>query len=110
MNNVSNPVTSYVAALIGQYRTPLAIVGASAIDGEGVSEALLTAAQVYSAMIQHADRTVVLADNTKFANRSLQIILNWDADKTIVTDRAPEQSLRDEIEGKGAQILIAKRG
>ena len=33
-------------------------------DAEGVSEALLDAAQVYAAMIQNADATLVLADTS----------------------------------------------
>ncbi|MGY9011241.1 MAG: DeoR/GlpR family DNA-binding transcription regulator, partial [Rhodobacterales bacterium] len=57
---------------IAQFRTKLAVVGASGVDPNGVSEALLNIAPVYSAMIRNADETVVLADASKFGTRSLQ--------------------------------------
>jgi DeoR/GlpR family transcriptional regulator of sugar metabolism len=91
---------------IGQFRTPLAVVGASALDGEGVSEALLHAAQVYSAMTEAANETLVLADSSKFGDRSLQQILQWRPGMCLVTERAPEPELAEKLRGAGAELLV----
>lgn len=95
---------------IGQFRTPLAVMGASALDGEGVSEALLQAAQVYSAIIEAADETLVLADSSKFGNRSLQQILHWRPNVCLVTEQAPAPDLAEKLRGAGTEILVGQTG
>ena len=92
---------------IAKFRPPLAFLGASAVDGDGVSEALLSAADVYTAMAESADRRIVLADVTKFEKRSLQLILEWSPDTVLVTDEAPSAQLGERIERAGGEILIA---
>ena len=90
---------------IKQFRTPLAVVGASGLDECGVSEALLHAAQVYAAMIEAADETLVLADASKFGNRSLQQILHWRKNVCLISDTAPPSSLHEAIRQGGADIV-----
>lgn len=90
---------------IRQFRTPLAVVGASGVDGAGVSEALLHAAQVYAAMIECADETLVLADSSKFGNRSLQQILSWRESVCLISEKAPPPALRAAIRDGGARIV-----
>lgn len=93
---------------ISQYKVPVAIMGASGIDETGVSEALLPAAQVYSAMVEHSDHTIVLADSSKFGTRALRNILCWGPDTSVITETLPPSPLRKSIESKGASILVAK--
>ncbi|MEM6900151.1 MAG: DeoR/GlpR family DNA-binding transcription regulator [Pseudomonadota bacterium] len=90
---------------IGQFRTPLAVVGASGLDESGVSEALLHAAQVYSAMIEAADETLVLADASKFGRRSLQQILDWRRNVCLISEKAPARALSNAIQQGGAEII-----
>jgi DeoR/GlpR family transcriptional regulator of sugar metabolism len=90
---------------IAQFRTPLAVVGASGVDAEGVSEALLDAAQVYAAMIQNADATLVLADTSKFGARSLQQITSLRKGLCLITDRAPDSAMQAAIRQGGAELI-----
>ena len=90
---------------IAKFRTPLAVVGASGIDNKGVSEALLNAAQVYSAMINNADETLVLADNSKFGTRSLQQITALKKNLCIITEKAPDPLTVKAIEHSGAELI-----
>jgi DeoR/GlpR family transcriptional regulator of sugar metabolism len=92
---------------IAQFRASVAVVGASGVDEAGASEALLHAAQVYSAMIAAADTTVVLADSSKFGHRSLQQILAWSDDTALVTDTTPPDRLREAIVAAGAEVVVA---
>jgi DeoR/GlpR family transcriptional regulator of sugar metabolism len=90
---------------IAQFRTKLAVVGASGVDPNGVSEALLNIAPVYSAMIRNADETVVLADASKFGTRSLQQTIGMQSNLCLITDRPPDPSIRDAIQRHGARLI-----
>jgi len=92
---------------ISQFRTQIAVVGASALDEAGVSEALLSAAQVYAAMIESADQTFVLADRSKFGSRSLQLITGWNPNIMLLADTHLDTNLHDQIESQGGKIVIA---
>ncbi len=91
---------------ISQFRTPLAVVGASGVDSEGVSEALLNVAQVYSAMIKNSDQTMVLADASKFGTRSLQQIIGLQGNLCLVTDKAPDPILHDAIRRSRTEVIF----
>lgn len=91
---------------IAKFRTPLTVVGASGVDSHGVSEALLNAAQVYSAMIDNADETLVLADNSKFGMRSLQQITTLRKNLCIITEKLPDALMVKAVEHSGAELLV----
>ncbi|MDU9002593.1 DeoR/GlpR family DNA-binding transcription regulator [Sedimentitalea todarodis] len=90
---------------IAQFRTPLAVIGASGVDADGVSEALLNVAQVYSAMVRHSDETLVLADSSKFGVRSLQQVVGLERNVCLVTQKEPEPALQAAIRQRGAELL-----
>lgn len=90
---------------IAQFRTPLAVVGASGVDANGVSEALLNVAQVYSAMVNNADETLVLADNSKFDTRSLQQIMALQENMCLITEKKPSRAMQAVIRQSGAELI-----
>jgi len=90
---------------IAQFRTPLAVVGASGVDTNGVSEALLNAAQVYSAMTDNADQTLVLADSSKFGTRSLQQTIGLQKNMCLITEKAPDPIMQDAVARSGAELI-----
>lgn len=93
---------------IAQYHTSMAIMGASGIDIQGVSEALINVAHVYSAMISNARETVILADSSKFGTRSLQQITDLNANVSIFTDMKPQPQIVEVIERNKAKLFICK--
>lgn len=97
-------------AAIRKYNVPAAVLGASGIDGSGVSEALLAASQVYSAIIEQSDRSLILADATKFNKRALTAIAAWAPNIHLVTDARPSADLAQAIEVGHASITIAAAG
>lgn len=90
---------------ISQFRTSLTVVGASSVDTNGVSEAFLNVAQVYSAMIENASETVVLADKSKFGTRSLQQIIGLQSNLCLITESPPDPMMRDAIQRHGTRLL-----
>lgn len=94
-------------AAIQKYRTPIAVVGASGIDAGGVSEALLPAAQVYSEMIASAEKTLILADSSKYNRRALQRITQWSPRIHLICDTEPTGELAAALDAAGAIVLVA---
>lgn len=92
---------------IGKYHAPMAIVGASGIDEEGVSEALVDAAQVSSAIIAHSERTMILADATKFDRRALTLTTAWKPTISLVTDQRPPDDISEAMLDGGSRIILA---
>ena len=92
---------------ISKYRTPIAIIGASSIGRTGVSEALLSAAQVYESMIASAGHSLVVADTSKLAKCALRLILHWNENTTLITDRPLDDTTTTAIVKSGASLQIA---
>lgn len=92
---------------IEQYNVQATVMGASAADEIGISEALPSAADVYSAMIRQAERTFVAADSSKVGKTSLKRVLKWNAQTTLVTDAAPPPAFSRVLGGLGADIIVA---
>ncbi len=94
---------------IANYNVQATVIGASAIDEKGVSEALPSAADVYGAMINQAQHTIVVADRSKFGKSSLKRVLNWNANASVVTDTAPPPAISKSLASQGAQIVLASK-
>lgn len=94
---------------IAQYHTSMAVMGASGLDSQGVSEALINVAHVYSAMINNAHETLILADSSKFGTRSLQQITDMNSKLSIFTDSKPEPQLLNAIEENGTKLFICEQ-
>lgn len=89
-----------------RYRAPVALMGASGVSSEGVSEAMLGAGEVYSAMLQSASRSFVLADHSKFDKRALVLLTPWHKAMTLITDREPDGALLAAIRRSEASLLV----
>lgn len=93
---------------IGRYRVPAAVIGASGIAADGISEAMHGPSQIYKAMIETAGNVFVLADGSKFNKRALVLLSAWAPKFTLVTDVAPTGDLLSSLEGGGVQVVIAE--
>lgn len=91
---------------LDRYRAEVVIIGASGLASLGVSEAMLQVGEVYSAMLQHAERSVVLADHSKFGKRALMLLTGWTGRMSLVTDRMPEGDLQLAMREAGSDIIL----
>jgi len=90
-----------------RYKVRTAIIGASGVNADGVSEALLRAGEVYGAMVERSERVVVLADSDKFDKRALVMLTEWNAATTLVTDVAPQGALKAALDRGGTKVIVA---
>ncbi len=94
---------------IERYSVRTAIIGVSGINAEGISEALLSAGEVYSAMLRSAEQTVVLVDHSKFGKRALVLLAEWSPRVTVVTDTPPLEPLATVLARNGTSVLISRQ-
>ena len=101
---VQGPET--VAAIM-RYRASVAVLGASGVDAAGTSEALMSAAQVYTAMVASSERTLILADASKFDKRALQVVAPCSPGVTLISNAAPAERITASMLRSGAPLTIA---
>lgn len=82
-------------------------IGCDGIDIEtGITCATIEEARLTNAMMKAAAKTVVLADSSKFGRRGFGKIGNIDDIDIIITDSGVPQTLKEQIEEAGVQIII----
>lgn len=89
--DLSGPLTEHNLA---DFRADLAFVGADALDERGFYTGIQEIANVSRAMIASAQRTILVADSSKFGKNAFVRIAGWVAiDHVIVDDELPKQVL-----------------
>ncbi|MFC0269816.1 DeoR/GlpR family DNA-binding transcription regulator [Kushneria aurantia] len=86
------------------YHADWAILGASGLDEEGPSDALIEAAEVYAMMIRRSAQTMVVADSSKFDQRFTSRYASWDEVDALVTERRTGSTLERTLKERGVRI------
>lgn len=104
--NMGGPETN---EFLEAYSASWAILGASGITAEGVSEAEPLAASVYKTMMRRAASTMIVADHSKFDQHALAIWGRWSEIDHLVTDREPTGTLARALERGGVEVKVSTR-
>jgi DeoR/GlpR family transcriptional regulator of sugar metabolism len=86
------------------YRVEWAILGASGLDADGASDALIEASDVYSVMMERATRSMIVADQTKFNQAFPARYCDWNAVDVLVSDEVPMGDLGDAARKAGCTL------
>ena len=106
-------------SVVGQYSESLLydtsfsklFLGVDGIDFDyGISTTDLNEALLNRQMIEAAQRTIVLADSSKFGRRGFAKICDMETVDTIITDSDLRAADRDRIEELGIELIIAEIG
>lgn len=90
------------------YNANWAILGATGITAEGLSDAEAAAASVYKAMMLRAAATIVVADHTKFSQQALAIWARWHDIGHLVTDQPPTGGIARAMERARVDLAVAR--
>jgi DeoR family glycerol-3-phosphate regulon repressor len=94
------------AALIGQYKADVAVIGISAIDPDGTLLDFDHAeVQVSQAMIAAARRVILVADHLKLARTAPVRVAPLSQVQVFVTDRLPSPALRTLCAAAGVEVI-----
>ncbi|MGN0915464.1 MAG: DeoR/GlpR family DNA-binding transcription regulator [Succinivibrio sp.] len=66
-----------------------AILGASGINIDGVSNVDIDIAETYKIMSRRASETIIVADHTKISRDAISTYLNWNQISRLIIDEAP---------------------
>ena len=89
----------------GRYNADLAIITVGALNADGASDYSFDEAQVARAMIARADRTVILADCSKFGRRAAFQVCSIGEIDIMVSDKAPDADLASALNAAGVLTL-----
>jgi DeoR/GlpR family transcriptional regulator of sugar metabolism len=86
----------------------VAVVGVSGISLEqGFSVNSQSNAASISIMLQNAHRRIVVADHTKFGKVSYAFLAKLSDIHVIVTDAAPSEAFRQQLQAVGTTLVVA---
>ena len=105
-----NPTTESLVGPIAlgalrQFHVTTAFVGTDGFSVEGgLSTHLVDGAEVVRTMAKQADRTVVLADSSKYGKRGFVHVLPLEEIDILITDTGLPESIAEEIAALGVQV------
>jgi DeoR family fructose operon transcriptional repressor len=103
-------------AMVGQitenifknFRVDKAFIGANGIAiKEGITTPNFTEAQTKTAMLNSADKVIIVADSTKFNNVYFSVICPVSKVSAIITSRDIDEEIKSEYENKGIRIITS---
>ena len=85
-----------------------AFLSAGAIDAEdGLTDFDMAEAQFSRALIEAAERVIVVVDHSKFGKRALVRACEIEAIDMLITDAPPPQDLAERLEEAGVVVEVA---
>lgn len=80
-------------------------MGATAFSDNLITSSNMNEAELKKVMCKAADRTVFLADSSKYGKKAFASVCDWDSIDVFVTDQI-DDNLRSRLEQKGIEIII----
>lgn len=93
---------------IVRFRTRYAILTIGAIDGSCIMDYDLQEAEVAKAMMERAEKTMVLADHSKFGHRAVFDVAPISAIDTLVTDTRPSEPICAALAEADVRLVVAE--
>jgi len=91
---------------ISKFRVRYAIITVGAIDTYSLMDFDLHEAEVAKAMIERADKLIVLADHSKFDRRAVFEVAPMAAVDCIVTDRQPSSNVAAYLSAANIELVV----
>jgi DeoR/GlpR family transcriptional regulator of sugar metabolism len=92
----------------GGISADVAVIGVGGIaPGAGLTTSNLQEAQMMTEMIESAQRTIVVADSSKFGRSAFAHIVPLRAIAMLITDRAPGTELLDALSAADVEVVVA---
>jgi DeoR/GlpR family transcriptional regulator of sugar metabolism len=99
-------VGSATVEVAGRYRVRTFYLGAAAVDERGVYASADVERLVKLALMDIADRVVLLIDHAKFATTAPVFLCDWDRLSVVVTDRPPPAAISERLQAEGIDVML----
>lgn len=102
-------VSKHAEVMLSNFSCSKLFLGVDGIDLDyGITTTNLMEANLNQTMIQTAQKTIVLADSSKFGKRGFSKICNMEEIDQIITDSHVSPSVKKQIEEMGIELTIAE--
>jgi len=106
-HNSASVIGNYAVQILENVSCSKLFLGVDGIDLEyGLSTTSLEEAELNKKMLSSAQKTIVLADSSKFGKKSFAKICDLDQIDEIITDKAISHLLVEKLEEKGITVNI----
>jgi DeoR family transcriptional regulator of aga operon len=103
----SSATGSYAERILDDFSCSKLFLGVDGIDLEfGLSTTNVMEAQLNRKMITVAQRTIVLADSSKFGKRGFGRICGIEEVDTIITDKGISEHMFHSLQGMGVEVVV----
>ena len=92
---------------IKEFNVEKAFVGVAGIDANGVTDFIEDEARIRRAIIDNANKVIVLADSTKFGVRAVCNVCSLSKIDVVITDSKADKKLIEQIKAQGVEVIIA---
>lgn len=92
---------------LDDFQVDWAITGASGLTSSGASDALIDAGDVYSCMVKHAMRSMIVSDSSKFNKVFTARFAKWTDIDTLVSDKKPTGKLMSAISKAKTRVVVS---
>ena len=93
---------------LSRFHVDIAFLGADGTDRAGLSCDHTEVAKVSAAMLEAADRSVVLVDSAKFGHPALVRYARWRSVSTVVTDDGLPEAERQRLQKMVGQVIVVR--
>lgn len=93
---------------LARFHVDLAVLGADAVNPDGLYTTQPDIARVSQAMLRHAGRRVLVADHSKFGHTAFLRFATWNDITTVVADDGMPAVERRWLKDTGAEIIYAR--
>jgi DeoR/GlpR family transcriptional regulator of sugar metabolism len=93
---------------VAKFKADKAFIGAGGLGHDGVTDADSMGCSVKRAMMQRADRTILLLDSSKYDRMHFERICELADIDTLVSEAAPPKKLAASLKLAGVQVAVAK--
>jgi DeoR family fructose operon transcriptional repressor len=87
-----------------------AFLSVAGVTSKGFYNSNMLLVETERAMMQCADRTIIVADSSKFGRSSLARLCDWSKVHTLVVDDELTMPWRDHIENESVQLILSSVG
>lgn len=94
--------------LMPRFHAPKLFMGAASIGTQGIMQADIVLVAAERRLMERADRVIVLADSSKFATSSGNVVCALDEIDVLVSDAALTTEARTALESAGVEVIIAE--
>jgi DeoR family fructose operon transcriptional repressor len=98
----------YANELLGRLHVTTTVLSAAGIADEGLFNAHLLLAETEQAMLKAAGRVIVVADSSKFGQKSLTLVSALEKVNVFVSDDGLSAAWRERIAKAGANLIVAE--